>query len=208
MKGPQFLHRQLLEPATRIPATVTGAHRKVVIEMIPVPRDAVLPSNARRPSFHSSKVVAAFRSFGHDYFPLGSGSHRLLHQDRASFYTAGWRFQLAAALIFLVGALLIFTPLAGAETGLASFYADRFEGRRMASGPRFHHSGTDCAHRTLRFGTVVRVTRASNGKSAICTVRDRGPFRSGRIIDLPKSIARKLGMIGAGVARVNLKIMR
>ncbi len=90
------------------------------------------------------------------------------------------------------------------ETGKASFYADKFKGRKTASGQIFRQNKRTAAHKTLPFGTKVKVTNLSNGKTVKVRINDRGPFVSGRIIDLSKKAARKLNMIDAGVSNVKI----
>jgi rare lipoprotein A len=77
----------------------------------------------------------------------------------------------------------------------------------VASGARFNPDGLTAAHRTLPFGTRVRVTHAGNGRSVDVVVNDRGPFIGGRVIDLSRGAARVIGMIGQGLARVSLTIL-
>lgn len=91
------------------------------------------------------------------------------------------------------------------ETGKASYYADKFEGRRTASGSVFHQNSLTAAHRTLPFGTKVKVVNISNGRSVKVRITDRGPFAEGRIIDLSKKAAKKLGMVTTGVAEVEVR---
>jgi rare lipoprotein A len=91
------------------------------------------------------------------------------------------------------------------ETGKASYYADKFEGRKTASGEIFHQRGLTAAHRTLPFGTKVKVTNIANGRSVKVRINDRGPFAEGRVIDLSKKAAKKIGMISTGVAPVEVK---
>ncbi len=93
----------------------------------------------------------------------------------------------------------------GSETGYASYYGDEFDGRKTASGEIFRQSNLTAAHRKLSFGTKVHVTNLANGKSVTVRVNDRGPFVAGRIIDLSKSAARKIDMVGKGVAKVKIK---
>lgn len=97
------------------------------------------------------------------------------------------------------------TPTGRATTGEASYYAARFDGRPTAKGERFDNAKLTAAHRTLPFGTKLRVTNLSNGRSVVVRVNDRGPFARGRIIDLSQAAARKLDMIRAGVARVRVE---
>lgn len=80
------------------------------------------------------------------------------------------------------------------QTGRASFYAQKFHGRRTASGERYSRHALTAAHRTLPFGTLVKVTNAKNGKSVIVRINDRGPHSRSRIIDLSKAAARKIGI--------------
>jgi len=91
------------------------------------------------------------------------------------------------------------------ESGKASYYADKFEGRKTASGETFRQNGLTAAHRTLPFGTKVTVTNISNGRSVKVRINDRGPFSEGRVIDLSKKAARRIGMVNTGVAVVEVK---
>jgi len=102
---------------------------------------------------------------------------------------------LCGALVF-VGC----SSAAMAEAGIASVYA--YSGERTASGERAQPSGFTAAHRTLPFGTRVRVTNKSNGRSVIVRINDRGPFVRGRVIDLTPAAAQALGF--SGLARVTL----
>lgn len=93
------------------------------------------------------------------------------------------------------------------ERGQASFYADKFEGRLTASGEKYTHSQLTAAHKSLPFGTVVRVTNLKNNKSVIVRVNDRGPFVKGRIVDLSKSAAQALDFEKQGVAKVAIEVI-
>ncbi len=93
-------------------------------------------------------------------------------------------------------------------TGVASYYGRRFHGRRTANGERFNMNAMTAAHKTLAFGTRVRVTNARNGRSVTVRINDRGPFIRGRTIDLSRAAAQKIGMIGSGHARVKLEVVR
>ena len=92
-------------------------------------------------------------------------------------------------------------------TGIASYYGRRFHGRRTANGERFDMNAMTAAHKTLPFGTRVRVTNPRNGKSVTVRINDRGPFIRGRTIDLSRAAAQKIGMIASGHARVELNIV-
>ena len=95
-----------------------------------------------------------------------------------------------------------------AETGLASYYASNLHGRSTASGEKYDENKLTAAHRTLPFGTRVRVTNQVNGKSVVVRVNDRGPFRRGRIIDVSKRAAEALGFVKQGVVRVSVVRLR
>ncbi|MGR2737304.1 septal ring lytic transglycosylase RlpA family protein [Billgrantia sp. Q4P2] len=90
------------------------------------------------------------------------------------------------------------------EQGQASFYADRYHGRRTASGEAHDRNALTAAHRSLPFGTRVRVTRLDNGRETVVRVNDRGPFIRGRVIDLSRRAAEELDMVGQGVVNVRL----
>ena len=91
------------------------------------------------------------------------------------------------------------------ESGNASYYADKFEGRTTASGATFHQRKLTAAHKTLPFGTKVKVINLANGKSVKVRINDRGPFVDGRIIDLSKKAADKIDMVKKGVQQVEIK---
>ena len=95
----------------------------------------------------------------------------------------------------------------GVITGSASYYADRFHGRRTASGENYDKHQLTAAHPSLPFGTRVRVTNKGNGRSVIVRINDRGPFTGKRVIDLSRAAAEDLGMIRSGVVRVRVEIL-
>lgn len=107
-----------------------------------------------------------------------------------------------ACVIFSAG-----LTLAQTQTGKASFYADKFEGRMTASGEKYKHNKLTAAHKTLPFGTKVRVTNISNGNVVDVIVNDRGPYAEGRIIDLSKSAAEKLGFVALGLTEVRVDVI-
>ena len=92
-------------------------------------------------------------------------------------------------------------------TGTASWYGPGFHGRRTANGERFNQNALTAAHRTLPFGTRVKVTNLSNNRSVVVRINDRGPYSGGRIIDLSAAAAREIGMINSGVARVRIEVL-
>jgi rare lipoprotein A len=91
------------------------------------------------------------------------------------------------------------------ETGLASYYADKFNGRRTASGEVFYQDSLTAAHKTLPFGSKIRVTNLVNGKSVVVRVNDRGMKGTKRIVDLSKAAAREIGIVTAGIAKVRVE---
>ena len=91
--------------------------------------------------------------------------------------------------------------------GRASWYGPGFHGRRTANGEIYNSNALTAAHRTLAFGTRVRVTNINNGRSVIVRINDRGPFIKGRIIDVSAGAARRLNMISSGIAPVRLEIL-
>lgn len=91
------------------------------------------------------------------------------------------------------------------ESGKASYYADKFDGRKTSNGEIFKQRKKTAAHRTLPFGTKVTVRNLSNGRTVKVRINDRGPFVKGRMIDLSKKAAKKLDMVNAGVADVEIK---
>lgn len=90
----------------------------------------------------------------------------------------------------------------------ASYYGQEFAGRPTASGERFDPEQLTAAHRTLPFGTQVKVTNAGSGKSVVVEINDRGPFHGNREIDLSKAAARQIGMLGTGTAKVMLDVLQ
>ena len=93
------------------------------------------------------------------------------------------------------------------ETGIASWYGDEFAGRLTANGEIFDPTLVSAAHKTLPMPSVVRVTNLENGKSLVVRLNDRGPFVAGRIIDLSREAARRLGFLKSGIARVRVQIL-
>ena len=91
--------------------------------------------------------------------------------------------------------------------GVASYYGRRFHGRRTANGERFDMHAMTAAHKTLPFGSRVRVTNPSNGRSVVVRINDRGPFARGRVIDLSRAAAEEIGMIRRGHARVEIDLL-
>ena len=98
-------------------------------------------------------------------------------------------------------------PRLVAKGGVASYMAERYNGQRTASGSIYDDGKLVAAHATLPFGTHVRVTNVTNGRSVIVTIVDRGPYRKGRVIDVSRRAARDLGFLSDGVAPVQLELV-
>ncbi|MBK7792310.1 MAG: septal ring lytic transglycosylase RlpA family protein [Betaproteobacteria bacterium] len=92
--------------------------------------------------------------------------------------------------------------------GLAAYYSNRLNGRRTASGQVFDQQKLTAAHQTLPFGTMVKVTDTRNNRSVVVRINDRGPTQAGRVIDLSRAAASKLGMIRAGLVPVKLEVVK
>ena len=94
------------------------------------------------------------------------------------------------------------------QRGIASYYAHQFHGRTTASGEKFNMHDLTVAHRTLKFGTKVKITCEQTGKSVIAKVNDRGPFHGNRVIDLSLGTAKHLGIVQRGTAPVKIEIIK
>jgi rare lipoprotein A len=105
------------------------------------------------------------------------------------------------------GQQLASTSIRSASTGQASWYGPGFYGNRTANGEVFRPGTRTAAHRTLPFGTRVRVTNLRNGLSTVVRINDRGPFHGNRVIDLAHGAAQDLGVISSGVAQVKLEVL-
>ena len=110
----------------------------------------------------------------------------------------------ALALALLVAAV---PPAFTLEEGLASWYGGKFQGRLTSSGEVFDTNLLTAAHKSLPFGTVVKVTNLANGLSTVVKINDRGPFVEGRIIDLSRAAAEQIDMVGTGTARVTVEVL-
>ena len=94
-----------------------------------------------------------------------------------------------------------------AMEGLAAYYSSRLHGRKTASGKTFDQNALTAAHPTLPFGARVKVTNTKNGRSVIVRINDRGPTQAGRVIDLSRAAAQRLGIRRAGMAQVKLEVV-
>lgn len=117
-------------------------------------------------------------------------------------------FMLLVTVLLLAGCSSHGTGSGGYHAeGKASWYGARHHGKRTASGEKFNQHALTAAHRSLPFGTRVRVTNLNNGKRATVRINDRGPFQRGRIIDVSRAAAERLGLVQAGVAPVRIETL-
>lgn len=114
----------------------------------------------------------------------------------------------AAPQMVNVTASDVYTSINPIRGGMASWYGPGFHGRRTANGERFNQYALTAAHKSLPFGTKVKVTNLRNGQSVVVRINDRGPYAHGRVIDLSKGAAQAIGVHSSGVARVALDIIR
>ncbi|AGK58781.1 lipoprotein A [Hyphomicrobium denitrificans 1NES1] len=136
---------------------------------------------------HSRHAYAPYRSAKHSRY---ASRNRAVRRNYASAPARRHRASYAAA--------------GGSSSGMASYY---WQGQMTASGARFNPGALTAAHRSLPFGTRVRVTNRSNGRSVVVVINDRGPFVGGRVIDLSRAAAQAINMTGAGVAPVSLEVL-
>ncbi len=113
------------------------------------------------------------------------------------------KFRGLLFLIFLFNSALSIAS----EEGLAAYYSDVFQGKKTASGELYDRNGLTAAHKTLAFGTRVKVTDLGNDKSVTVTITDRGPYSKKRIIDLSYAAAEEIDLINAGISRVRIEIL-
>ncbi len=128
--------------------------------------------------------------------------------------------RLPSVLIHLLFALLLFTGIGCAPTnpnvgqrgyteeGKASYYSNKLHGRKMANGDKYSRHKLTAAHRTLPFGTKVKVTNLETNRSVKVKITDRGPFVKGRVVDLSEAAAKRLDYISAGIVPVRVKVVK
>jgi|Deesub1362A_J573_1020465.scaffolds.fasta_scaffold00004_164 rare lipoprotein A len=131
--------------------------------------------------------------------------------------SAGIYFNRSVAFRYLLFVLTLLLISACATTGydgsrrkgyaIASWYGPGFHGKLTASGERYNMYALTCAHKSLPFGTKLKVTNVVNGKSTVVVVNDRGPFVRGRDLDLSYAAAKKIGLIGPGTAKVKVEYL-
>ncbi|WP_028897602.1 septal ring lytic transglycosylase RlpA family protein [Prevotella sp. HUN102] len=100
-----------------------------------------------------------------------------------------------------------FTTSFAQTSGKASYYSNSLHGRKMSNGERYDRNDFTCAHRSLPFGTKLRVINTRNGQEVVVRVTDRGPFVRGRLIDLSYAAAKQIGMIASGVGSIRIEVL-
>ena len=110
-------------------------------------------------------------------------------------------------VVIVVKFFIVFTASADSSEGKVAYYGKKFNGRKTASGERFNSGAMTMAHKTLPFGTMVKVTNVKNGKSVVVRVNDRGPSQPDRIGDLTSGAASKIRMIRTGVIDAKLEVV-
>lgn len=114
---------------------------------------------------------------------------------------------LASAAALAAALSCLSTGAAADQCGEASWYGPGFNGRTAASGEVFNQDALTAAHRSLPFGTRVRVQNLTNGRSVEVEINDRGPYAGGRVIDLSQAAAERIGMVQSGVADVRISVV-
>lgn len=138
--------------------------------------------------------------------PATSARHQHLEAAATSALAAESSALTASAAGVTEPALLKGAPVRELQRGKASWYGPRFHGRRTASGERYNMHALTAAHKTLPFGTLVRVRSLLNGREVDVRINDRGPFLPGRVIDVSRSAAQALGLMELGVKDVLLLV--
>ena len=142
-------------------------------------------------------------SFYSDTPREGKMNNLIMHRTRA----IPFRTLLASSLLLFLLSACGSSKSAFTQSGQGSYYADKFDGRPTASGVPYRPGQLTAAHNTLPFGTKLKVTNTRNGHSVKVVVNDRGPHAKGRIVDVSKRAARKLDIVEAGVAPMQIKVL-
>jgi rare lipoprotein A len=131
-----------------------------------------------------------------------------IYEPSLTYFITKHAVMKSIANIFILNILFVTGLFSqGEEFGLASYYSDLFHGKPTASGELYDKAKLTCAHKTLPFGTMVKVTRLDNNKSVQVRVTDRGPFISGRVVELSKAAAERIDLVKDGSARVKIEVV-
>jgi rare lipoprotein A len=136
--------------------------------------------------------------------------------SNADCRSSRWMAGICCALVYLAlqgcsstpkSVASVAKPVGHTESGMASFYGNEFQSRKTSSGEIFDQAKKTAAHRTLAFGTRLKVTNTQNSKSVMVRVNDRGPFAKGRILDLSSSAFKTIANLNAGVIPVRIEVV-
>ncbi|GBF79440.1 RlpA lipoprotein [Aphanothece sacrum FPU1] len=155
-------------------------------ELIKLDQGTILPDTTNKLAADALQITNRLRRLMGDAPPLTA----IAQTPQSGYATQGMQKRVAAT-----------------RKGMASWYGPGFHGRLTANGERYNQYELTAAHRNLPFGTQVRVTNLSNGRTIIVRINDRGPYAHGRIIDLSKGAAKILGLVSSGVAPVQIEIL-
>ncbi len=221
--GPGFTGRKTANGEIYNPNDMTAASRSVPlgsvvkVTSLRTGKSAVVRINDRGP-YVGNRIIDLSHAAAKKIGMLGSGIAKvkiegLYLKEKGKQMERKFQIFMIALVIFLAvgagcakhyGKRYSGKSVKYSASGVASWYGPGFRGRKTASGERFRPSALTAAHRTLPFGTRVRVTNLSNSKSVVVRINDRGPFTGGRIIDLSQRAAKKIGMIRSGTAKVKV----
>ena len=170
----------------------------------------------RKSGFRANRLRATLIAGAFGIVPLTASTAGTPADGSFPVETSATASELAAEIVPVTETPLTTAPSEPVEaepvtsplgTGVASYYGRKFHGRRTASGESFDMGAMTAAHRTLPFGSLVRVTNPANGRSVIVRINDRGPFTRGRVIDVSRAAAEELGLIARGHAAVELELI-
>lgn len=157
-------------------------------ELIKLDKGVILPDTTRNQAVDALQATNRLRRLMGDAPPLTA----IIKPEQTSSQESG---------------LASVRPVTSRRKGMASWYGPGFHGRLTANGERYNQNGLTAAHKSLPFGTQVRVTNLHNGRSVTVRINDRGPYIHGRVIDLSKGAANVIGLVNSGVAPVQLEIL-
>lgn len=178
----------------------------------PVYPAPMMPRRTPAPLMALRSLIPAFTLAGTLLLPLSASAPALAEATTNEGIVAE-AVELPATLALPAPAALAEpappAPAAGDDlgSGMASYYGSELAGRRTASGERFDPADLTAAHRTLPFGSKVRVTNTRTGQSVVVRINDRGPFARGRVIDVSRAAASRIGLIGPGHGEVSLALL-
>lgn len=116
--------------------------------------------------------------------------------------------RLNLSFLFVLCCSIALSAQSNEEWGIASYYHDSFHGKETAYGVKYNKKSLTAAHRELPYGTMVRVTRLDNNKSVVVKVTDKGPYKRGRVVDLSRAAAERIGLIRDGLTEVKIEVVK